>query len=112
MGNNGTSASQTQVPFGQIQSASQKDKQIENITSISTGPKYVGGAEYTSTTFNKDAPKEGNIRAKSKEEEQDNVIQLGLGSAKMTSKTGRVGNQTRTTMLGPGTTTGIGHLNT
>ena len=79
---------------------------MDNVTSISTGPKYVGGAEYTSTTLNKD----GTMRAKSKEEEQDNVIQLGLGSAKMTSKTGRVGNQTRTTMLGPGTAAGTGHL--
>lgn len=47
---------------------------MDNITSISTGPKYIGSGEYTSTTLNKDAPKDGTIRAKSKEEEQDNVI--------------------------------------
>lgn len=49
------------------------------------------------TALNKD-PKD-TIRAKSKEEEQDNVIQLGLGSAKMTSKTGRA-NLTRTNIQG------------
>lgn len=42
---------------------------MDNVTSISTAPKYVGGGEYTSTKLNKDAPKEGTIRAKSKEEE-------------------------------------------
>ena len=49
------------------------------------------------TTLNKD--QKDTTRAKSKEEEQDNVIQLGLGSAKMTSKTGRT-NMTRTNNQG------------
>ena len=59
-------------------------KQNETVTA------YTGEG---TTTLNKD--QKDTIRAKSKEEEQDNVIQLGLGSAKMTSKTGR-GNMTRT----------------
>ena len=75
------------------------NKQNETVTA------YTGEA---TATLKKD-PKD-TTRAKSKEEEQDNIIQLGLNSAKMTSKTGRT-NMTRTNNQGSFVIGGGGAIN-